>query len=102
MIKFHRAMHQNQSAYKTDVSDCDLYFNKNFGNINFLVCICNYYINIYILEYQAAPQAVVGLCGLFCLVTNNWKPRHQQFSRVAEVGMVGKASSLGWWNGSVS
>ena len=41
-----------------------------------------YYISIYILEYQAAPQAVVGLCGLFCLVTNNWKPGHQQISGI--------------------
>ncbi|KAI4567955.1 hypothetical protein MJT46_007753 [Ovis ammon polii x Ovis aries] len=42
----------------------------------------SYYISMYILEYQAALQAAASLCGLFCLVTNNWKPGHQQISGI--------------------
>ncbi|KAG5206371.1 hypothetical protein JEQ12_017944 [Ovis aries] len=42
----------------------------------------SYYISMYILEYQADLQAAASLCGLFCLVTNNWKPGHQQISGI--------------------
>ena len=82
MIKFHRAKHQNQSAYKTEVSDRDLYFNK------ILAISTSWYVYVIsMLAYlsqnnQAALQAAAILCGLFCLVTNKWKPGHQQISGI--------------------